>query len=792
MPRSTGSPNFAVYRTVGEAAEFLGVSRATLRNWDRSGKLKARRHPKNGYRIYLHGDLESLLLSADFPTLAEDKRAPQVSWDSIGEREHFVQFYEADDYLVDSLTAYVAAGLRAGQASVVIATPEHRAAISRKLAANDVDSDSAISSGSLVLLDAAETLAKILVDGLPDRALFLNVIGRIIAEVSRQSRGVRAFGEMVALLWMDERRDAAIQLESLWNELGEQHPFSLFCAYPLTGFSAGQGAAHVQDVCGCHSRVIPGESYGALEDEQTRLRAITLLQLKAQSLEAEIAHRQEVERLLVARERELSDFFENAIEGLHKVGPDGKILWANKAECELLGYPLDEVVGRPISDFHADQDTCNTILEKRRGGETLHNFPARLLCKNGEIKHVLISLNVCFEDGEFAYTRCFTRDVTRQWQAEHALREANRRKDEFLALLAHELRNPLAPVRNALELIKVNGRDEQVIAEARGIMERQVTQMTRLVDDLLDISRITRDKLELRKERVELAAVLKNAIETSLPIIEEAGHQLHVELPDEELYLQADPVRMAQVFANLLNNAAKYTPAGGNIRIRAENRSNEALVSVRDDGVGIACDALAHVFDMFRQLDGSLERAQGGLGIGLTLVRRLVELHDGTVNVQSEGLGKGSEFTVRLPLAQRNTDRVAEREPAARPSPKRRVLVVDDNHDSGDSLCLLLKTKGHDVRTARDGLEAIAAAREFKPEIILMDVGMPNLNGYDATRRIRETDNGRDIFIVALTGWGQAEDVQHSREAGCSAHLIKPVNFAALDRLLAEWESSRG
>jgi PAS domain S-box-containing protein len=522
------------------------------------------------------------------------------------------------------------------------------------------------------------------------------------------------------------------------------------------------------------------------------LRAITLLQLKAQSLEAEIAHRQEVEKSLIARERELSDFFENATEGLHKVGPDGRILWANKAECKLLGYPFEQVVGRPVSEFHADQDTVNAILEKLRAGETLQNVPARLLCKNGEIRHVLISSNVCFEQGEFAYTRWFTRDVTRQWQAENALREANRRKDEFLALLAHELRNPLAPVRNALELIKVNGHNEQAIAEARGIMERQVTQMTRLVDDLLDISRITRDKLELRKESVELAAVLKNAIETSLPLIKEAKHQLHLDLPDEPIYLQADPVRMAQVFSNLLNNAAKYTPAGGHIWLRAVRRGGDAFISVRDDGVGIACDALAHVFDMFRQLDGSLERAQGGLGIGLTLVRRLVELHDGTVNAQSEGLDKGSEFTVQLPVAKQNTDRVAERQPAARQAPKRRVLVVDDNHDSGDSLCLLLKTKGHEVRTARDGLEAIAAAEDFKPEIILMDVGMPNLNGYDATRRIRETDNGRDIFIIALTGWGQAEDVQHSREAGCSAHLIKPVNFAALDRLLAEWESSRG
>ena len=515
------------------------------------------------------------------------------------------------------------------------------------------------------------------------------------------------------------------------------------------------------------------------------------LQQKAQSLEAEIAHRRQVEEVLSRRERELADFVDNAAVGLHKVGPDGTILWANKAECDLLGYSIDEVVGRSVAEFHADSDVIAELLKKLRAGEAVENFPARLRCKNGRIKHVLISSNACFEEGQFAYTRCFTRNMTRQWQAENALRDADRRKDEFLATLAHELRNPLAPVKNALELLKIAGRNEQVVGEAREIMERQVEQLSRLVDDLLDVSRITRDQIELRNERIELATVLKSAVETSRPLIDSARHELILDLPAQPIFLHVDPVRMAQVFSNLLNNSAKYTLPGGHIRIEARQVGQEVVVAVQDDGLGISCDALAHVFDMFRQVDGSLERSQGGLGIGLTVVRRLVELHGGSINAQSEGLGKGSEFVVRLPAAADSAGpRTSTRAASDKSVSKRRILVVDDNKDSGDTLGILLRTKGHDVRMARDGLQAVEVAGEFLPEIILMDVGMPKMNGYDATRRIRQMPWAGDSFIVALTGWGQAEDVQRSLDAGCSAHLVKPVDFAALERLLASWETA--
>jgi PAS domain S-box-containing protein len=493
----------------------------------------------------------------------------------------------------------------------------------------------------------------------------------------------------------------------------------------------------------------------------------------------------ELAAALSQRDSEQKDFLENAAVPMHWVAEDGTILWANKTECSLLGYSTEEYVGRSIAEFHADSEVVAAMLEALKQGETLENFPARLRCKNGSIKHVLINSNACIEDGELVYTRCFTRDVTRQWQAEQALREADRRKDEFLATLAHELRNPLAPIKNALQVLQADSGPKQIV-EARSVMERQIQQVTRLVDDLLDVSRITRDKIVLRKERVELAAIVAGAVETSRPLIDAAGHELTITLPPHSVLLEADPTRMAQVFGNLLNNSAKYTEPGGRIEIEAGQRGGEVFITVRDNGVGIACDALAYVFDMFRQVDRSLERSQGGLGIGLTLVRRLVELHGGSISAQSEGTGKGSQFIVRLPVAAPDVGSATISQSASSAiQPKLRVLVVDDNRDSGDTLGRLLRLKGHDVRTARDGLEAIDVAADFLPEFILMDVGMPRLNGYDATRRLREMPCGRDAFIVALTGWGQADDVKRAMDAGCSAHLVKPVDFAVLERLFA-------
>ncbi len=367
------------------------------------------------------------------------------------------------------------------------------------------------------------------------------------------------------------------------------------------------------------------------------------------------------------------------------------------------------------------------------------------------------------------------------------LRESDRRKNEFLAMLAHELRNPLAPIRNAVQIMRLTGGNAEAVHSASEMMERQIGQMVRLVDDLLDVSRISRGKIELRRGRIELASAVNHAVEAIRPQCKSRDHALTATLPPQPVYLNADPTRLAQVVGNLLNNACKFTERGGRIWLTVERERGEAVIRVRDTGIGIAADQLPRVFEMFTQVDTSLERTQGGLGIGLTLVKKLVEMHGGTVEVHSAGIGQGSEFVVRLPIL------VETAKPAPEPTVSeptrttaRRILVVDDNWDSAESLAILLELTGNKTHTAYDGLEAVEAAATFKPDVVLLDIGLPKLNGYEAARKIREEPWGKSMMLVALTGWGQEEDRQRSREAGFDAHLVKPVDHAALTKLLAE------
>jgi len=379
-------------------------------------------------------------------------------------------------------------------------------------------------------------------------------------------------------------------------------------------------------------------------------------------------------------------------------------------------------------------------------------------------------------------------NVTPRKLFELALADANRRKDEFLATLAHELRNPLAPIRNGLEVLKISGPGGPAAEATRGMMERQVGQLVRLVDDLLDISRINSGKLDLRRERVGLAGVLRDAVESSRPLIDRHGHELTVELPADPVPLDADPVRLAQAFVNLLNNAAKYSEPGGRIALTAAVEGGEVAVRVRDAGIGIAPGQLAGVFDMFAQVQTALEKSEGGLGIGLSLVKGLVAMHGGTVAVTSAGLGHGSEFVVRLPIAAAAAPIAAAA--AAAPEPPRRgvgrrVLIVDDNVDSAESLGELLAFAGHEVRTAYDGAAGVAAAGAFRPEVVLLDLGMPKLNGYEAARLLRAEPWAAGVVLVAQTGWGTAEDRRKTRDAGFDHHLVKPVDPAAVMKLLA-------
>lgn len=378
--------------------------------------------------------------------------------------------------------------------------------------------------------------------------------------------------------------------------------------------------------------------------------------------------------------------------------------------------------------------------------------------------------------------------------SEERLRQQDRRKDEFLATLAHELRNPLAPVRNGLRILKFGGPQEQM-NKVLDMMERQVTHMVRLIDDLMDVSRITRGRVELRKERVELRTLVDSALEASRPLIDSAGHAVTVSVP-RRLFLHADLTRMAQVIANLLNNAAKYTPEGGHISVTAEREGAFVVLRVKDTGLGIPADMLPRVFEMFTQVGRTLERSQGGLGIGLTLVRSLVELHGGTVEVESPGLDQGTTFTVRL--------RLAEEEDASSPQPETssqehaqgglRVLVVDDNIDGAESLALLLGMSGHQTRTAHTGPDAIVAARSFRPDLIFLDIGLPGMDGYGVAERLRAEHGRERPVLVALTGWGSESDRRRSHQAGFDHHLSKPVDAEQIQKLLdglQEAQSSR-
>jgi PAS domain S-box-containing protein len=509
----------------------------------------------------------------------------------------------------------------------------------------------------------------------------------------------------------------------------------------------------------------------------------------------DVTAQKSVEEALRESEEKFRRIVETANEGIWLLDENARVTFVNRRMSSLIGYAPEEMMGRPKWDFllGRDRERVRELFARRRAGIS-EQLDVCFQHRDGRPVWMLMAAQPMLdENGVFLGTLDMFTDVTERKRLESELEarlaelaRSDRRKDEFIATLSHELRNPLAPIRNAVALLRELPPSDPQIASIRGLLERQVDQLTRLTDDLLDASRISRNKLQLRRERVELADVVRSAVETSRPEIEAGGHALEVSLPRAPVFLDADPTRLAQVLTNLLNNAAGYTPSGGRIRLSAWTHDDEVSVSVEDSGIGIEPEHLAGLFDLFSQVNTALDRPRGGLGIGLALVRGLVELHGGTVEARSAGLGKGSEFRVTLPLARtplRTTQEVpvVEQGPAARP---RRLLVVDDNRDSAESLALLLRRRGHEVREAYDGQEALAAAESFRPDVVLLDIGLPGMNGYEVARRIRREPWSRGIVLVAVTGWGQEGDKRRSREAGIDHHLTKPVDLVRLSALL--------
>jgi PAS domain S-box-containing protein len=903
--------------------------------------------------------------------------APTTSWQRTHSREHFVQFYEQDKTLLEAVQGFIGEALTAGTAAVVIATRAHLDVLEGYWCAEGIDLEGARKRGQYVALDAQETLSKLLVDGRPQARCFREIIEPVVARAEARFPRVVAFGEMVALLWQAQRYGAAIQLEMLWNELAREHHFALFCAYPITDErNAPVDALH--EVCSQHETAIPTEAYASLATPKERLAEICNLQSRARRLQQEVEHRKRMERQLAIREQELTDFLEHGAHPLHKVGADGTILWANRAELDMLGYRREEFVGRHIADFHVDAETIQSILSRLLAGQTLRDEPARLRCRDGRVLNVLINSNGLWEDGKFLHTRCFTRDVTREmqmreslrhretvlrenqaqlmseaaalgklnelssklWRAttlqdglenmldalielvsadkgniqlldpasqvltivtqrgfepdflhfflevstadnsacgralrsgeriviedvdtdepyaplrevaraadyravistplvgadgaplgmasthfrmphrpseqelrrldlylrqasdfiqrcrtEHALREsqealreADRRKDEFLAVLAHELRNPLAPIRFAVSAAKKQGRTPEQARRAEEIIERQVSHMNRLLDDLLDVSRITRGTLELKSSHTELTAIVGAAIEAARPVIDDKRHTLSLDLPRDSVRIKADSVRLAQVFSNLLINAAKYTDPGGHIALTVTHEGRSVVFSVRDDGIGIAPEMMPRLFTMFSQAQNAVARSEGGLGIGLALVQGLVKLHGGSIEAHSEGVNRGSTFIVRLPIVPEASPAMTSsaEEPATRGS-SLRVLVVDDNRDGATTSAMFLELCGHRVQAVYSAREALEVAEAFRPHVALLDIGMPEMDGYELAARIRAEAWGERITLIAATGWGQERDRKRAAAAGFDHHLTKPVDPAVLEPLL--------
>lgn len=836
---------------------------------------------------------------------------------------HLVRFYDCDDELLDEVTEFLDAALRADGVAIAIATAPHCAELRRRLSGFGVvhPGSGPWSIGQVVLLDAEQTLSMFMAEDQPDAARFEATIGPIL-EQAPPGKPLHAFGEMVAVLCKRGNYAGALALEALWNELLRTYSFSLFCGYPWSLFGSKTHAQAFQHVCSAHTRVVE-----AIDADPGHTTAQLRQQLLA--LQSEVEHRERSIRTLRTRERELVEFLENAVEGIHKVGADGTILYANRAELSMLGYTWDEYVGRHIADFHVDKALIGNILDRLGSGQILNDEPALLRCKDGSHKAVLICSNGCFENGEFRYTRCFTRDASDRMAREKALqqrnsvvmqapigavllsgeelrfeladdaycrmvgcsdiagktfrevfpklaggeaerlllqsmrsgqaasrsdyrirvdredgaedrflqfnvqpvtgaadltpmlmivavdvtdhvrarqalersgaererllesvREANRAKDEFLAMLGHELRNPLASIVNALQLMRLRGGTDT--SREQGIIQRQVDHLVRMIDDLLDVSRITRGNVVLKREVVDLSQVLANAVEQVSVLIEQRQHRLHLDI-ERGLYCDCDPVRIAQVVANLLANAARYTPEGGEITLTSglDAQAGRIVVRVSDNGCGMPPEVLPNVYELFFQGPREIDRAQGGLGIGLAVVRSLVQAHGGSIEAFSAGVGQGSEFVVRLPAARGHDDAQAparagwsDRAPVAR-----HVVLVDDNKDAVDTMAELLRARGHAVDVFHDPVEALRSIVDKPPHVAVLDIGLPGMSGHDLGAEIRAAC-GAACRLIALTGYGQESDSEKSRAAGFDAHLIKPVEVNRLVRFIEAEEDS--
>lgn len=644
-----------------------------------------------------NGNLIPITISNPISELKVNTVAPNCHWSNMGPSDHFAQFYEGDGYLMHSLHGYVKAGLIGGDAVVVVGTGDHRARLQELLESDGIDVVLATASGQYLALDAAETLDKFMVAGEPNAKRFKEVIGTILARASEGRERVRAFGEMVALLWADGNHEAAIALEGLWNDLQKVQAFSLFCGYPLNGFKGEQLGAPLGRVCTAHSQVIPAESYVSLASPDERMQAIIRLQQKANSLESEVS-------------------------------------------------------------------------ERRKAEESLRLLKEQLEQQLAEREHLL------------------DREKLARAEAE----TANRMKDEFLATVSHELRTPLNAIIGWAHMLRSGRLDEATVVRAVETIERNAKSQAQLVEDILDVSRVITGKLRLNTAPVDLAAVINSSIDSVQLAAESKDIHLEVTLSPSARHATGDAARLQQVVWNLLSNAIKFTPNGGRVEVRLEHDDGNVKIKVSDSGPGISPEFLPFIFDRFRQADGTSTRRHGGLGLGLAIVRHLVELHGGTVAADCRGEGPGAVFTVSLPLsvspdgmparsrgsrkALSNDSSVAEGE-LLFGLDRTRVLLVDDDPDSLQVLSALLEEQHATVQATTSADEAIEAIEWYKPDVVIANLAMPGKDGYDLIAKIRELDaiKGSATPAVALTSYVRVEDRTHALAAGFNMFVPKPV-----------------
>jgi signal transduction histidine kinase/ActR/RegA family two-component response regulator len=786
--------------------------------------------------------------------------APLSDWSGMGESEHFVQFYETDTFLLDSLSGFIAAGLREGDACIVVATGAHRDGLDERLQTYGLDLAAAAASGQYVSLDAGETMSKFMVEGEPEPTLFAEAIGGIIARAVEGRQRVRIFGEMVALLWAEENYDAALRLEDLWNDLHKTRSFLLFCAYPMDGFGGEVVADQLKGVCSGHSRVIPAESYTTLADSDDRLRAITLLQQKARSLQA-VKDQLEVQVKDLRRLHEMSLRLTSTLdieavlrEVLHEAmsvqGTDLGLLSLYDPETNSLNIKVhsgfDEVL-REIEGAPSGVATCGTSYEQRRrvvvedveadpiyaqyrevaeavGFRACNSTP--LITRNGQIIGVLsvhfrqrhrpserelrlMDLYARMAADIIEHARLHQqveqeleereRLLMREQSARAEAESANRLKDEFLATMSHELRTPLTAIVGWTHMLQSGQLDEQASVNALTTIERNAQSQTQIVEDLLDVSRIITGKLNLDVRPINPASMIEAAIETVRPAAEAKGVRLQKIIDTGAGALSGDAARLQQVVWNLLSNAIKFTPRGGRVQIKLERVDSHIEIVVSDSGAGIKPEFLPFVFDRFRQADMSMTRRNGGLGLGLAIVRHLVELHGGTVRAESQGEGRGSTFTVSLPLVSvyRREDGLAlglaTEEDAGLPLECTdrlddvRVLVVDDEPDTRELLRTMLGHCGASVTVAGSVREALELLERVRPDVFVSDIGMPDEDGYDLIAKVRALprEQGGRIPAVALTAYARTEDRLRVIKAGYQMHISKPVELNELATILA-------